>query len=29
MDELDDAIEVALDHQGPALVGILTDSLLV
>ncbi|MYA13462.1 MAG: thiamine pyrophosphate-binding protein, partial [Acidimicrobiaceae bacterium] len=28
-DQLDDAVEAALDHQGPALVEILTDPLLV
>ena len=28
-DELESAVEAALDHQGPALVEILTDPLLV
>ena len=29
LDQLDDAVAAALDHQGPALVEILTDPLLV
>ena len=29
LDQLDDAVAAALDHQGPALVEILTDALLV